>query len=261
MDQTDLEHALRLADAADEISMRHYRANDLVVKQKPDMSPVTQADTEVEHTLSSLVVNEFGENYLGEEGTREGSGGRIWIVDPIDGTKNYMRHMPVWASLIALRDGDKTVVSVVSAPALGRRWWATLGGGAYTRDTDGMERPLRVSEVTEIGDAFLLTSTLSLWDDVPTGQAAVMQLIDDVWRFRAPGDFINYMLVAEGAADICIEPNPKQWDIEAPNLIVHEAGGSNWTSGTAETPATEPRINVATNGKLEAAVLEKLKLG
>jgi histidinol-phosphatase len=111
-----------------------------------------------------------------------------------------------------------------------------------------------------MADAFLLTSTLSSWDKTPTGQQTVMRLIDAVWRFRAPGDFLNYMLVAEGSADICIEPDPKQWDIEAPGLIITEAGGKIWSNATNETLATEPRISVATNGLLEATVLAALHL-
>lgn len=258
--QTDLEHALHLADIADEITVRHYRSSGLVITEKPDLTPVTQADTEVERALSQIVTTEYGEGYLGEEGTREGSGERVWIVDPIDGTRNYMRSMPIWASLIALREGDRTVAAVVSAPALGHRWWASLGGGSHTQDVDGTIRQLQVTNIANLADAFLLTSTLKLWDEVPTTQATVLQLINTVWRFRAPGDFLNYMLVAEGAADINIEPNPKQWDIEAPGLVVTEAGGKMWTSAAADAPAAEPRISVATNSQLQASVLEALHL-
>lgn len=258
--RTDLEHAHRLADEADTITHVHYRSSTLQVSTKIDKTPVTDADTAVEARLSDIVEHEFHERYLGEEGARDGTGERVWIVDPIDGTKNFMRGMPVWGTLIALTERGETLVAVVSSPALGRRWWAAKGAGAWTRDPDGSERRMHVSAVSELSEAFLLTSSLFSWDTVPTGSEAVLNLMKRVWRHRAVGDMLNYMLVAEGAADACAEPGVKQWDIEAPKLIITEAGGSFWSDATPDTPADKPRTALATNGVLESAIRQALKL-
>lgn len=259
--QPDIDHALRLADAADNITMRYYRAADLRVTDKPDSTPVTQGDTETETGLRDIVVNEFHENYLGEEGARDGEGGRLWVVDPIDGTKNFMRGLPLWGTLIALTENGETVAASVSMPALGRRWWAGKGLGAWTREIDGSVRQLHVSGVNSLENAQLLTSgSLRSWDKTASSEALVRTLLDTVWRWRAPGDVINYMWLAEGAADACFEPYAKQWDIEACKLIVTEAGGSFWTSARRDTPAEAERIVVATNGPLEDAILGALHL-
>jgi len=257
--QTDLDHALRLADEADGITMRYYRSASLQVRSKPDKTPVTQGDTETEERLRAIVVKEFNENYLGEEGAREGHGGRLWIVDPIDGTKNFMRSLPLWGSLIALMENGEAVAAVVSAPALGRRWWAAKGLGAWTKDVDGV-RQIHVSKVNDFAHTFLLTATpLHPWDRVAAGEAAVQKLLDSVWRWRAPGDLINYMWVAEGAADACFEPYAKQWDIEAPKLIVLEAGGTFYTDATAKTAPEDERAILASNGKLDKRLRDIFK--
>ena len=257
----DLEHALRLADEADAITKKYYLSSNLQVKTKPDKTPVTKGDLEVEKRLRQIVVDEFHENYLGEEGARDGTGGRLWVVDPIDGTKNFMRGLPIWASLIALRDGDQTVAAVVSAPGLGRRWWAAKGLGAWTQDVDGTKRQIHVSGVGKVSDAFLLISSpLKPWDKVAAGEAAVQKLLADAWRWRAPGDMINYMWVAEGAADACFEPYAKLWDIEAPKLIVTEAGGTFCTDATEDTPPEAERVVLATNGPLEKTLRKTLRL-
>lgn len=256
----DLEHALRLADAADAITKRYYLTTNLQVQEKPDKTPVTEADLAVEEALSTIVATEFGEQYVGEEGTREGASSRRWVVDPIDGTRNFMRNMPVWATLIALFDGDKPVVSVVSAPALGRRWWAAAGQGAFTQDVDGTVRQLHVSKVSKLEDAFVLHSTLFTWDEIPTGSAAMIDLLKSAWRHRGVGDFFNHMLVAEGAADACAEPNMKEWDIAGPALIILEAGGSVWSAATPNTAPSDPRPVVTSNGLLEAEVKKRLNL-
>lgn len=252
---TDLARALRLADEADTITKKYYLSNNLQIKTKPDNTPVTTADLEVEKCLSDIVTHEFHDNYLGEEGIQNSMGKRLWVVDPIDGTKNFMRRMPIWGTLIALTEDGGTVAAVVSSPGLGRRWWAAKGLGAWTRDTDGTKRQIHTSGVTAIADSFLLASTpLSAWDKVPTGEAAVQKLLKNAWRYRAPGDMINYMWVAEGAADACFEPYAKRWDVEAPKLIVTEAGGSFWSSDTPNTPADEDRTVLATNGPLEKTI-------
>lgn len=259
--QTDLDHAQMLADAADRITMQYYRAQDLHIDTKPDNTPVTEADVATEQCLRDIVVTEFKEHYLGEEGARDGAGGRLWIVDPIDGTKNYMRGLPLWGTLIALNVQGETVAATVSAPALGRRWWAGKGLGAWTRETDGSVRQIRVSGVKLLQDAFLLTSTpLHPWDKTASSHKAVQALLDSAWRYRMPGDLINYMWVAEGAADACFEPYAKQWDVEACKLIVTEAGGSFWTSAKLDTPAEAERAVIATNGPLEASIRSTLGL-
>lgn len=261
--QTDLDKSLRLADEADKITMRYYRATDLVVKDKPDQSPVTQGDLEAEQRLKNIVVDEFHDNYLGEEAGGDNlTTGRLWIVDPIDATKNFMRGLPIWGTLIALNVDGETVAAVVSCPALGRRWWAAKGLGAWTHDVDGSIRRIHTSKVATVADSFILYSTpLHAWDKAPgTNEKAIQALLDSVWRYRAPGDMVNYMWVAEGAADVAFEPYPKQWDIEACKLIVTEAGGSWWTDATPQTPPDAERVIVATNGPLEAAVLKALGL-
>jgi histidinol-phosphatase len=258
---SDLDKAQRLADVADKVTKKYYLSSKLVITTKPDTSPVTQADTETEQALRVIVHKEFHDAYLGEEGAREQSTtDRIWVVDPIDGTRNYLRGMPVWATLIALSAKDGPLTAVVSAPALGRRWWAARGEGAFTRDVDGTIRKLHVSGVRKIEDASLLHSSLFSWDKVPTGSAAVLSLLSQAWRHRALGDFFNYMLIAEGAAEACFEPNLKRWDIEAPALIVTEAGGSVWTAATPETPAEQPRAAIASNGRLQTQILTALHL-
>lgn len=261
--QADIDNALRLADVADEISNRYFLSSKLKVDTKPDMTPVTEADIAVEKALSQIVSEEFNDGYLGEEGTRESSENkRTWIIDPIDGTKNFMRGMPIWGVLIALQDGQQTIAAAVSCPALGRRWWAGLGMGAFTQDVDGTTRQIRVSAVEALNDTFLLhSSSLESWNKIhPDTENKVRQLIKKVWRERAPGDMYNYMLVAEGAADVCFEPYAKQWDIEAPKLIVTEAGGSFWSNATPETPADEERAIVATNSKLQSIILNEMGL-
>jgi histidinol-phosphatase len=202
-----------------------------------------------------MVVDEFDEAFVGEEGTRLGSGTKTWIVDPIDGTKNFLRGMPVWATLIAVTDGDETLAAVVSAPALGRRWWAAKGEGAWTRDVDGTERRLHVSGVSSLDDAFLLHASLFSWDtSTSVGSSAIIALLSKAWRHRGIGDFFNYMLVAEGAADATLEGSPKLWDVAAPFLIVQEAGGTVWTNASADTLPEQPRITLATNGPLEPLI-------
>ena len=257
----DLEHALHLADEADAITKKYYFSDSLHIKTKPDNTPVTDADLAVEKCLSDIVIQEFGESYLGEEGVQNTTGNRLWVVDPIDGTKNFMRHMPLWGTLIALTEDGQTVAAVVSSPALGRRWWAAKGHGAWTRDVDGSVRQIHTSGVSKVADAFLLASTpLSAWNKVPTGEAAVQKLLNDVWRYRSPGDMINYMWVAEGAADATFEPYAKKWDVEAPGLIITEAGGSFWSSEDDSTPASQDRVVIATNGPLKDAIHTALHL-
>ncbi|MHB1571908.1 MAG: inositol monophosphatase family protein [Solirubrobacteraceae bacterium] len=258
-DDSDLELALELADAADLITRARFRAHDLVVETKPDLTPVSEADKAVEHALRELLAERrpgdavFGEEYGG--GGVKGSG-RRWIVDPIDGTKSYVRGVPAWATLLALEDAGQVTVAVVSAPALGRRWWAARGAGAYALDslTDAPHR-LRVSAVGELADAQLCYGGLEEWR--LTGRLdALVDLSARCWRSRGYGDFWSYMLVAEGAVEIGCDPTVSLWDLAAPMLIVQEAGGRFTDLSGVATPSGGSAV--ATNGRLHDAVLAVL---
>jgi histidinol-phosphatase len=241
----DLRLALELADLADAITLERYRARDLVVETKPDLTPVTEADREVERMIRERLASERpGDAVVGEEFGGTAGAERRWIIDPIDGTKNYVRGIPVWATLIAL--GDE--VAVVSAPELHRRWWASRGQGAFA---DG--RPIHVSAVSELADAQFLWSGIEEWDAIGRTES-VLALAGRCWRSRGLGDFWQYMLVAEGAAEIALDPEVKLWDLAAPQLIVEEAGGRFTDLNGIARP--DGGSGVATNGLLHEAVLE-----
>lgn len=219
-----------LADNADAISMEKFRAVDLEVSTKPDMTWVTEADQAVEQairrTLRSARTRDI---VLGEEngeqiGTIEDAT-RRWIIDPIDGTSNYVRGVPVWATLIAIAIEDEVVASCVSAPALGRRWWASKGGGAYTGKSLMSATRLHVSKVDRIDDASLSYASLGGWEEIGKLES-FLALTRRCWRTRGYGDFWSYMLLAEGAVDIAAEPELALWDMAALDPIVREAGGT-----------------------------------
>lgn len=221
----DLALALRLADAADTISAARFRALDLRVETKPDRTPVTDADRAVERAVRDLLAAERPDDaVLGEEYGGERQPGRQWIVDPIDGTTNYLRGLPIWASLIALAvDGDP-VVGVASAPALDRRWWAARGLGAWAAAPGGTATRIGVSRVSDPADAFVSYNALQGWD----GAGALdplLALTRRAWRARALGDFWSYVLVAEGQLDVAAEHDLKVHDLAALVPIVTEAGG------------------------------------
>ena len=245
---SDLALAQTLADAADEISLARFRALDLKVETKPDRSPVTDADKAVEAALKAILAEHRPEDgMIGEEYGTTGQDVRKWIIDPIDGTANYMRGVPVWATLIALSIDGKAVLSVVSAPALGRRWWAAPGVGAFTRDVDGSVRAIAVSGIGALENASLSYNNLQLWDSYGYLDE-LMSLSRQVWRTRAYGDFLSYMYLAEGSVDIVAEHDLKIYDIAALVPIVEQAGG---TFGAIDGPLTEASSSVlATNGKL-----------
>ena len=251
----DLDLALALADVSDVITMDRFLAEDLVVDTKPDLTPVTEADRAVEEAIRERLAELHpGDAILGEEfGQSEaGSGTRRWIVDPIDGTKNYVRGVPVWATLLALQEGNDLVVGVVSAPAIGRRWWAARGEGAYVDDRlrGGGPRRIGVSAVRTLADAQLCFSGLEDWKD---GGAALMRLAQSCWRSRGYGDFWPYTLLAEGAVDLTCEPVVELWDLAAPRIIVEEAGGRFTDLGGVPTAAGGDAL--ATNGVLHDAAL------
>jgi histidinol-phosphatase len=225
----DLRLAHILADAADAATMERFKALDLKVETKPDMTPVSEADKQAEELIRSQLQRARPRDaVLGEEYGSQGTGPRRWIIDPIDGTKNYVRGVPVWATLISLvvrgEHGDEGVVGVVSAPALGRRWWAAQGTGAYTGRSLAAATRLRVSQVERLEDASFGYSSLSGWEE--HGQLPdFLDLTRTCWRTRGYGDFWPYMMVAEGSVDICAEPELSLWDMAAPSVVVQEAGG------------------------------------
>jgi histidinol-phosphatase len=242
----DLVFALELADAADAISLPRFGARDLVVETKPDLTPVTEADRAVEREVRRLVAERRpGEGVLGEElGDDAAEGDTRWIVDPIDGTRNFSRRVPVWATLIALERAGRMEAAVVSAPALTRRWWAARGDGAFG---SGGER-LRVSAVERLEDASV---TVALEQPVP-------EAFRGAWHLRGFGDFWAHMLVAEGAVDVAVDAiGVRLWDLAAPFLIVEEAGGR-FTDVEGRARA-DGRSAVASNGLLHDAVLASLR--
>ena len=251
----DLSLALRLADAADAISLARFRALDLNIETKPDRSPVTDADRAVELALKGILAAERPDDgIVGEEFGNSGSTTRKWIIDPIDGTANYMRGVPVWASLIALSIDGHAVVSVVSAPALGKRWWAAPGI-AKTSEIDGTIRDLKVSNIEDLEHASLSYNNLQLWDQYGFLEQLI-SLSRKVWRTRAYGDFYSYMLLAEGSVDIVAEHDLKLYDIAALVPIVEQSGG---TFTAFDGPLTEGSSSVlVTNGKLHDTVMSNL---
>ena len=245
-----------LADDADSLSMNRFKALDLRFESKPDNSPVTEADTAVEESLRRTLAKARPRDAVhGEEMEDTGSSARRWIIDPIDGTKNYLRGVPVWATLIALQVEGEVVASVVSAPALHRRWWASLRGGAYTGKSLFNASDIRVSRVSGLADASLSYSDIAEWVDSGRGQGFV-NLMRESWRTRAYGDFWSYMLVAEGAVDIACEPDLELYDMAALDIIVRESGGR-FTNLDGEKGVQGPGA-LATNGLLHDAVLEIL---
>ena len=239
---TDLAFAHELADLADAITMARFRAADLRVETKPDLTPVSEADRAAEEAIRARVAEARpGESVAGEEFGDDGGSVR-WIVDPIDGTRNYVRGNPVWGTLIALEREGELQVSVVSAPALGKRWWAERGAGAWA---DG-ER-CRVSAVAQLEDAVVSTTSAHA---MPAGWR---ELAGRSWNDRAFGDFWQHCLVAEGSVDIATDSVLNLWDYAAVQLLVEEAGGRCTTfAGNAPTPH---HSFVASNGVLHEAAI------
>ena len=243
--ETELAFALSLADDADAIALSRFRASDLRVETKPDLTPVSEVDRAVEARLRERIAAERpGERVLGEElGADDGEGDR-WILDPIDATKNYVRGIPIWATLIALEER----VAVVSAPALGRRWWGSAGCGAFCNGEE-----IRVSTIRRIEDGVVTTTSLR------SGRERMRTLVDRAWSARGYGDFWQYMLVAEGSVEIAFDPGANLWDLAAPKLIVEEAGGR-LTDLTGASRADGGNA-VASNGLLHDEALAALAQG
>ncbi|MFE3324810.1 histidinol-phosphatase [Streptomyces sp. NPDC059176] len=253
----DLRLAHVLADAADAATMDRFRALDLKVETKPDMTPVSEADKAAEELVRSQLQRARPRDaILGEEFGIEGTGPRRWVIDPIDGTKNYVRGVPVWATLISLMEagegGYQPVVGVVSAPALGRRWWAAKGTGAYTGRSLSAATRMHVSKVVELSDASFAYSSLSGWEE--QGRLdGFLDLSRQVWRTRAYGDFWPYMMVAEGSVDMCAEPELSLWDMAANAIIVQESGGT--FTALDGTPGPHGSNAAASNGLLHEELL------
>ncbi|BBY17014.1 histidinol-phosphatase [Mycolicibacterium litorale] len=253
----DLELALRLADLADAVTVDRFRALDLQVETKPDLTPVSDADRTVETDIRRQLESERGgDPILGEEfGGATTFSGRQWVIDPIDGTKNFVRGVPVWATLIALLHDGVPVAGVVSAPALQRRWWAADGQGAFVAVAGQAPRPLSVSKVAELESASLSFSSLSGWAKRGLRDRFI-DLTDTVWRVRGFGDFFSYCLLAEGAVDIAAEPEVSLWDLAALDILVRESGGTFTNLDGVAGP--HGGSVVASNGLLHDAALSRL---
>ena len=252
-DRADLQLALQLADLADAITVARFRAADLEVQTKPDMTPVSEADTAVERALRERLGAERPDDaVLGEEyGAQAVSpSARRWIIDPIDGTQSYVRGVPVWATLVALEVDGEPVVGVASAPALRRRWWAARGEGAHLSEAGEAPRQLRVSRIAELADAQVCFGGFEEWREAGRLDN-LLALSQRAWRSRGYGDFWQYMLVAEGAAEIATDPGVSLWDLAAPLVIVREAGGR-FTDFTGEVTAAGGS-GLATNGLVHEA--------
>ncbi|CAN5361256.1 histidinol-phosphatase [soil metagenome] len=250
----DLLLALALADRADVVTMDRYGALDLRIDTKPDLTPVTDADQSAETMLRDALSQSRPDDLVfGEEfGGTPTFTGRQWVLDPIDGTKNFVRGIPVWCTLIALLEDGNPTVGVVSAPALGRRWWAASGRGAFTSFA-GATRQITVSGVADLSSASVSYSDLVGWED---RRDQFLRLLDDVWRVRAYGDFWSYCLLAEGAIDITAEPEVKLWDLAPLDILIREAGGA-FTNLDGQ-PGPHGGSAVATNGLLHEEVLRRL---
>jgi histidinol-phosphatase len=245
----DLSLALRLADAADAITLRHFQSTTLVVRTKVDMTPVSEADEAVERAIREVLASERPDDAIvGEEFGTTGSSSRRWILDPIDATKNYVRGIPVYATLIALVDGNTPIAGVVSAPAMTRRWWAARGEGAFCNG-----RPIRASSIAEVGESHIAYDSVTDFDE-HGGTIPFLHLMRRCSRARGFGDFWIHMLVAEGAIEIAVEPRVAPWDMAAVQVIVEEAGGR-FTDLRGEA-RFDGGSALSTNGLLHDEVLE-----
>ncbi|MDO5746031.1 MAG: histidinol-phosphatase [Micrococcaceae bacterium] len=255
----DLRLAHVIADSVDALTLSRFNAVDLVVETKPDLTPVSDADKAAEEAIRSHISRARPRDAItGEEFGTTGKSTRHWVIDPIDGTKNFIRGVPVWATLIALLDDGEPVVGLVSAPALNRRWWAAKDMGAYTGRSMSRAHKLQVSSVAKLEDASLSYSSLSGWKE--RGQRDnFIELTDSLWRTRAYGDFWSYCMVAEGTIDLACEPELSLYDMAALVPIVREAGGR-FTS-VEGVDGCDGGNAVASNGLVHDAALEILNAG
>ncbi len=252
----ELDLALRLADAADAVSMARFDAPDLDVQTKADASHVTEADLATERAIRALIeVERPADGIFGEEYGATGDLARQWIIDPIDGTANYLKGIPMWTTLIALAIDGVPRVGVASQPAIGRRWWAATGLGAWTNTPDGTPRRIRVSQVSTLAEASASFQSIAQWDE--SGHTdALLRLSRTVWRDRGYGDAWPYSLLAEGRLEFVAEFGVKEYDIAALVPIVTEAGGRFTDYDGVDSISS--RSSLATNGTLHDAFLDLL---
>ena len=252
----ELALALRLADAADEVSMARFDAPDLDVQTKADASHVTEADLATERAIRGILADERpGDGIFGEEFGTSGDTRRQWIIDPIDGTANYLKGIPMWTTLIALSIDGVPRVGVASQPALGRRWWAASGLGAWTNTPSGAPRRLSVSSVSDVAASSVSFQSIAQWDEAGHTDA-LLRLSRAVWRDRGYGDTWPYMLVAEGRLEFVAEFGVKEYDIAALVPIIREAGGTFTDYDGADSLSS--RSSLATNGILHDSFLSLL---
>lgn len=252
--EEDLQLALIMADQVDALTTKRFLAPDLEVSDKQDLTPVTDADKAAEKLIRRhLSHSRTRDAIVGEEEGSTGLAARKWVIDPIDGTANFLRGVPVWATLIGLMEDGKMVMGVVSAPALGFRWWAAAGSGAWTGRSRTSARQLQVSRISNLNQASFSYALIGEWAEARRLRG-FMNLSQQVWRTRAYGDFWSYMLLAEGAVDVAAEPDLNLWDMGALYPIVTEAGGK-FTSLTGEDGVNGPGA-VVTNGRLHSQVLQ-----
>jgi len=253
----DLAFALELADIADAISLPRFQAADLHVDTKPDKTFVTDADTAVEAAIRAHIEQHRPtDGFLGEESGTTEQGSRQWILDPIDGTSNFLRGVPNWATLIALAVDGVPVIGVVSAPAFGKRWWAATGQAAWLSVQGGEPHRLQVSGVSTLADASLSFQSIRQWDEAGY-RDALISLTRSIWRDRAYGDMWSYMLLAEGQLDIVAEFDVKPYDLAALVPIVTEAGGT-FTDISGAASIWNGSV-IATNSALHSSVVEFVK--
>lgn len=257
--------ALTWCDAADEIALRHFR-QDPIASRKPDRTFVTEADTAVERLIRERIADAFPDHgVVGEEFGSDAGGAAVrWFVDPIDGTHNYLRGVPIFATLLGVERDGELQAGIVSAPALGGRWFAWRGGGAWAAgrlggsDPDGIARRLRVTSITELAEAQVLHAGTQ--DVVASAEApGFMQLLGTAWRERGIGDFWGYALLAEGAAEVMVEVGLSIWDIAGPAVLVEEAGGR--VTDFAGRRVFDGGTTLATNGLVHEKVRAMLRTG
>jgi histidinol-phosphatase len=251
-----LDVALAACDEADTIARSHFR-RDLQIETKPDRSFVTQADTAVERMIRARIHDAFPDHGLvGEEyGTEAADASVRWYIDPIDGTHNFIRGIPLFGTLLAVERDGEMQAAVLSAPALDERWWGWRGGGAWARNRGETPRRIHVSAVTSLADAQILYG--SARDIEASGRAPGFQgILRDAWRERGFGDFWGYALVAEGAAEAMIEVDLSAWDAAAPFLLIEEAGGR--ATDFEGRRAVDSRTFIVTNGAMHDIIRERL---
>jgi len=253
-----LAFAHEACDAADQIALAHFR-RDLDLERKPDRTFVTVADRGIEREIRSRIRARYPEHGLvGEEyGTEDGTGATRWYIDPIDGTHNFIRGVPLFGTLLGVEHEGELQVGMMSAPAMRERWFAYRGGGAWNRSLDG-ERQIRVSRVRALDDAQLLYGSRT-----ETVASGLMPGFDDTlaasWRDRGFGDFWGYALVAEGAAEAMFETGAKTWDLAGPLVVLEEAGGR--VTDVHGDRRIDTGSSVASNGLLHEELLRRLRAG